>query len=603
MIADYTRAIELRRNDANSYRRRGSAYAARGDNDRAVADFNRSLEIEPKGTYTEVTYDMRGRVYLAKGEHDRAISDFTKAIEINPKETTYYFRRSNVYVLKGELDRGLIDITKGIELAPRVAGAYTFRGQIYIQRGDTERAVADFTRAIEIDPKFASAHLGLGRVNLRKGDYDRAIADLSEAMRLNAKDPEPVVERAAAFEAKGLTERALEEYRAALALPANSPTEREAHAEARRRVTAIESRKVAAAPKAVETPPPTAVATRPDRRVALIIANSNYSSVSRLANPAHDGRAIAASFRRLGFAEVIERYDLDQAAMGKALKEFGDKAAGADWAVVYYAGHGIELNGVSYLLPVDAKLERDTHVSDEAISLGRVLEKVEGAQKFRLVILDACRNNPFVSRMVRSVASRSIGRGLAQIEPESGVLVAYAAKHGTTAEDGTNENSPFAQALLAYLEDRALRSISCSARCVIRCWLPPASARSPIFTARCRARRSTSRARPRSKHQGGARRPKRPRQTSGRRTFRVDVLADAYQELPQCDDDRSGSQSTSPKLLRLMFSPAACRQRANVLNKRSRPVPARAARGVRSGRPRPSSRAPGSAHCARRGTD
>jgi uncharacterized caspase-like protein len=110
------------------------------------------------------------------------------------------------------------------------------------------------------------------------------------------------------------------------------------------------------------------------------------------------------------------------------------------------------------LIPIDAKLERDTHVTDETVPMLRVLDKVETARKLRLVILDACRNNPFVARMVRTAGtSRSIGRGLAQIEPEGGVLVAYSAKHGTFAEDGTaGALSPFAETLLAHLEEPGL---------------------------------------------------------------------------------------------------------------------------------------------------
>ena len=116
-------------------------------------------------------------------------------------------------------------------------------------------------------------------------------------------------------------------------------------------------------------------------------------------------------------------------------------SSNAEWAAVYYSGYGIE----GYLIPIDAKLEKDTHDSDETLPLSRVLGKVEGARKLRLVILDARRNNPFNARMVRTAAlTRSIGRGPAPFETEGGVLVAYAAKHGTTAEDGTGVNGPFA---------------------------------------------------------------------------------------------------------------------------------------------------------------
>jgi uncharacterized caspase-like protein len=191
--------------------------------------------------------------------------------------------------------------------------------------------------------------------------------------------------------------------------------------------------------------------------VALVIGNSAYSAIERLANPANDARAVAASLRRLGFAEVVERYDLSLAAMVDAFKAFGDKSVDADWAIVYYAGHGIEVGGITYLVPTDARLLRDTHVADEALPLDRVLAKVEAARKLRLVILDACRNNPFVVRMARAAGSgRSVGRGLARIEPDGGVIVAYAAKHGTIAQDGTAAHSPFTEALLHHLEEPGL---------------------------------------------------------------------------------------------------------------------------------------------------
>jgi uncharacterized caspase-like protein len=121
--------------------------------------------------------------------------------------------------------------------------------------------------------------------------------------------------------------------------------------------------------------------------------------------------------------------------------------------VVFFAGHGIEVNGTNYLLPIDAELKRDTHVADEAVSLDRVQAKVDGASKLGLVILDACRNNPFLARMARTGGTRSVGRGLANTEPEGNVLVAYSARHGTFAEDGVGEHSPFTEALLAYLEE------------------------------------------------------------------------------------------------------------------------------------------------------
>src|SRR5258708_18140203 len=161
---------------------------------------------------------------------------------------------------------------------------------------------------------------------------------------------------------------------------------------------------------------------------------------------------IAGTLKNAGFDGVEERHDLPAAETRRALRDFADRARDADIAVVYYAGHGIEVEGSNYLIPVDAKLERDTDVYDEALSLDRVVVAVEPAKQLRLVILDACRDNPFGRTMKRTLASRGIGRGLAQVEPSSSnTLIAYSAKAGFTAQDGDGANSPFTIALSKHL--------------------------------------------------------------------------------------------------------------------------------------------------------
>src|SRR6202166_4873547 len=189
-----------------------------------------------------------------------------------------------------------------------------------------------------------------------------------------------------------------------------------------------------------------------EKRVALVLGNSAYQNVARLPNPVNDGEVIAATFKNAGFDVVDSRHDLPAAETRRALRDFADRARDADIAVVYYAGHGMEVDGTNYLIPVDAKLERDTDVYDEALSLDRVLVAIEPATRLRLVILDACRDHPFAQSMKRTVALRSIGRGLAKIEPTSpNTLIAYAAKAGSTALDGDAKNSPFTIALSKHL--------------------------------------------------------------------------------------------------------------------------------------------------------
>jgi uncharacterized caspase-like protein len=183
-----------------------------------------------------------------------------------------------------------------------------------------------------------------------------------------------------------------------------------------------------------------------------VLGNSNYQNVAPLANPVNDSSKMAATLKDAGFDVVDSRRDLAAAETRRALRDFADRARDADIAVVYYAGHGIEVDGANYLIPVDARLERDTDVYDEAFSLDRILIAIEPAKKLRLVILDACRDNPFSRTMKRTVASRAIGQGLAKVEPTSpNVLIAYSAKAGSTAADGDGQNSPFTAALSHHL--------------------------------------------------------------------------------------------------------------------------------------------------------
>ncbi len=189
-----------------------------------------------------------------------------------------------------------------------------------------------------------------------------------------------------------------------------------------------------------------ASAQQAGRRVALVIGNSAYASQGTLANPGPDSRLVADALRRVGFA-VIPVNDAGKPAMERALRDFSRQADGAEVALVYYAGHGMEANGVNWLLPVDAQLADERDLSFEAISLDTVLATVERARGLRMVVLDACRNNPFARSMRRSVNTRAtVTRGLADVEV-TGTLVLYAARGGTVAQDGpAGGNSPFAAA-------------------------------------------------------------------------------------------------------------------------------------------------------------
>jgi uncharacterized caspase-like protein len=190
------------------------------------------------------------------------------------------------------------------------------------------------------------------------------------------------------------------------------------------------------------------------KRVALVIGNSNYQNAPALPNPLRDAATVANSLQKVGFQNVILETNLGREQLHDALRRFAKEAETADWAVVYYAGHGIEAEGVNYLIPIDAKINTDRDIALEAIPIGQVLNSAERARALRLVILDACRDNPFANQMKRTltVASRSVSRGLAQIEPDPGTLVVFAAKAGETALDGDGENSPFVTAFVRDIQ-------------------------------------------------------------------------------------------------------------------------------------------------------
>jgi uncharacterized caspase-like protein len=188
------------------------------------------------------------------------------------------------------------------------------------------------------------------------------------------------------------------------------------------------------------------------KRVALVIGNSTYVYVPQVPNPANDASAMAKMFEEAGF-EVVLRRDVPNVEFRRVIREFALKARGADIAVVFFAGHGIEVKGTNYLIPTDAKLASDLDAVDEAISLDRILDSIDTVKLLRLVILDASRDNLFEGRMVRNFSnSRTVGRGLAEIVPAApDMLVAYSAKPGSTAYDAVGQHSPFTSALLKHL--------------------------------------------------------------------------------------------------------------------------------------------------------
>jgi hypothetical protein len=188
-----------------------------------------------------------------------------------------------------------------------------------------------------------------------------------------------------------------------------------------------------------------AAPARADKRVALVIGNSAYKSIKPLDNPKNDAALMAVTLRGLGFTLVGggAQLDLDKVAIDHAAQKFGDELLGADVGLFYYAGHGLQVRGANYLVPIDANPTREADLDFQMLDANLVLRQMEDAgTKLNLVILDACRNNPFGGRGLRAVEA-----GLAIMKAPEGTLISFATQPGNVARDGTDGDSPYTKAL------------------------------------------------------------------------------------------------------------------------------------------------------------
>lgn len=198
---------------------------------------------------------------------------------------------------------------------------------------------------------------------------------------------------------------------------------------------------------------------RAEKNVALIIGNSDYAHVQPLKNPVNDAKALGKLFTELGY-DVQLVIDADRDTFTKALGDFSQRSTGADAAVFYYAGHGLSLDGRNYLIPVDSNIERATDVRlGAAVDAEVAIDQALADAKVKLVFLDACRNNPFIEQIKRSLGSTratSVSSGLSEMKSGEGTLIAFSTAPGQTALDGEGSMSPFAEALLRHLGEPGL---------------------------------------------------------------------------------------------------------------------------------------------------
>jgi hypothetical protein len=304
-------------------------------------------------------------------------------------------------------------------------------------KGEFTKAIKDFQEALRLDDREPAANMGLAEAHEKLGQYVDARKQIDRAIILDPASAPAFLQRGRLAERLGDPNQAYKDYEHAGSLDSRL---RDALEKLKRKLT----------PGGPEFGPELAGESKPAplNRVALVIGNGNYGSVTRLPNAKGDAQMVAEAFRTIGFRDVIEVSDQTREQMIAKLRQFQDLADNAEWAVIYYAGHGLQIDGVNYIVPTDARLTTDRDVPDEAIPLARFLASMDSTQQLKLVILDACRDNPFLKGMKLSMATRSIERGLARISPTGSMYVAYSALDGEVALDGNGEHSPYVAALV-----------------------------------------------------------------------------------------------------------------------------------------------------------
>lgn len=423
---------------------------ARERGDVAIAACNRVIASGGGGAWA---YHRRGIEHAKKGDYDRAIHDLDEAIRLNPANADPYYDRGLTYARKGDDDRAIRDYNESIRLDPKRASAYGARGNSYSNKRDHDRAIRDFDEAIRLDPKLIISYRNRGLAYADKGDHARAIRDFDEAIRRDPDFGPAFASRGLSREAMGDRAGARRDFAAALAAPANYSSSQWAQDTARARLAALGPVPVAPATSALPAPSASPAASAPQRRVALVIGNGAYSGMPRLKNPANDAADMATQLKALGF-EVTLGVDVARSAFEEMLIRFARDARQSEVALIFYAGHGLQHNGVNYLLPVDARVDDESDLR-RLVQLQGVLDDLRSAQGIRVLILDACRDNGIMQRIaaVSPTRSAAFDRGLSRLDQASarGAFIVYATQPNVVAKDGDGRNSPFTAALLKHL--------------------------------------------------------------------------------------------------------------------------------------------------------
>jgi tetratricopeptide (TPR) repeat protein len=490
-LKDFDAALKIAPKNASYHAARGDALKTAKAYPLAIAAYSKAIALDANQAGS---YEGRGLAHLATLNIEKAVVDFDKGIKLNPKSSLSYAGRAMANYLRDDVSQGLADAEGATKLSPNDAYMLTIAGLGHVANQDWDKAKQFFEQAQAADANFSQATQGLAEVTLEQGDPDAALTLLDNALLQAPNDTAPYSTRGHIVLAKGRIDEAISNFEKALAgdnLNGESywglglayaklgdtekarmnleeslkpyrllPYQRKRAEAALQELATLGGGKSdlgAVAAKQDEPfvkTPDIKKAIDPGKRIALVIGNGAYENANNLPNPTKDSTAVAAMLRNMGF-DVLEGQNLKLPDMQAMLRSFAEKSEQADVSLFFYAGHGIEIGGRNYLIPIDAKMESATSVDFELVDVNTSIVKyLGGKSRTGIVMLDSCRNNPLAKTLTRAFGKTravTVGKGMAPMTAEDGgLLIAFATTPGEVAEDGEGENSPFTTALLKH---------------------------------------------------------------------------------------------------------------------------------------------------------
>jgi tetratricopeptide (TPR) repeat protein len=444
--------------------------------DAALDDLGQAIRADPNAS---VPYVQRALILERFDRFAEARADLDAAVRLDTNNQNAWINRAMLWARYGDVERAFADYGR----AEAVGGSQTWyalsgRARLAVSLGEPQRGFADWAKAAETAPQpmlAAQFHVRAG--NLARDylkDFDKADRSYARALAVLPSYADALIQRGISFERGGRLDDALTQYRKAGDLTRGNPLEKGTYDYSVFRLDVLQSR-LARKAEGLAQPPNINVLSHPvgrdaGRRIALVIGNAAYRRVPALMNSDRDAESVAAALSEAGFASVTVATDLDRRQMLGVLQQFADDAAKAEWAVVYYAGHGVEIEGLNYAIPVDADMATLADPGANAVPIDLLIAAVDRATALRMVVLDACRDDPFVQQAHRTAAKRAldpatdagidpaiarrkpIGGGLSSLhfaKPNS--IAMFSTQPGQVTMDGDELNSPFTRSFVSRM--------------------------------------------------------------------------------------------------------------------------------------------------------